>query len=376
MKRIWLATMAVSAMALVACGMSTSDDAGAFGSPQDAGKASSSSGGGYSNAGAPSSSSSSSGGSGGLEAEEPADGAEANGETPGAQSGLLTAGVWDDNLNFDFFKGYLTNAGQLQGLPSFSLAERETARTKWAQRTAANELDIAFLIDTTGSMGDELKYLQTEIQGISETIKTKFPQVTPRYGLVLYRDKGDAYETRPFDFQALDGFRTKLAEQSVGGGGDYPEGVAAGLDATLKLSWRNGAVARLAFWVADAPHHIGEEGAVKTAITTAMQKDVHVYPVAASGTDDRAEYTMRTAAQLTGGRYVFLTDDSGVGNDHAEPHIPCYHVTRFDGALVRMVESELSGTHAQPKTEEIIRSVGNPQNGQCSTKSSGTVKIY
>ena len=85
---------------------------------------------------------------------------------------------------------------------------------------------------------------------------------------------------------------------------------------------------------------------------------------------------MRTAAQLTGGRYVFLTDDSGVGNAHAEPHIPCYHVTKFNGALVRMVESEMTGTHVQPKPEEIVRSVGNPQNGVCSTKSNGNVTIY
>ena len=84
---------------------------------------------------------------------------------------------------------------------------------------------------------------------------------------------------------------------------------------------------------------------------------------------------MRTAAQMTGGRYIFLTDDSGIGNSHAEPAIPCYHVTKFDGALVRMVESEMSGTHVQPKAEEIIRTVGNPQNGQCTTKDRGNVSI-
>ena len=85
---------------------------------------------------------------------------------------------------------------------------------------------------------------------------------------------------------------------------------------------------------------------------------------------------MRAAAQMTGGRYIFLTDDSGVGADHAEPHIPCYHVTKFNGALVRMVESELAGGRVEAQAADILRTVGNPTNGQCVTKSNGNVSLY
>jgi hypothetical protein len=144
----------------------------------------------------------------------------------------------------------------------------------------------------------------------------------------------------------------------------------------VKLSWRSGSVARLTFWVADAPHHVGEEGSVKASIASAAAKDVHIYPVAASGADARTELTMRTAAQMTGGRYVFLTDDSGIGNAHEEPHIPCYQVTKFDRAIVRMVESEVTGTHVEPGEGEVIRTVGDPHDGQCVTKSAGPVTIY
>jgi hypothetical protein len=162
----------------------------------------------------------------------------------------------------------------------------------------------------------------------------------------------------------------------VDGGGDYPEAVAAGLGAAMKLGWRAGTnTARLTFWVGDAPDHAGSEQAIASAVNAAIAKDVHLYPIAASGTDDRMEYTMRTAAQLTGGRYTFLTDDSGVGNAHAEPHIPCYHVTKFNGAIVRMVDSELTGTHVEPAPAEIIRSIGSPKDGRCET-TRGSVVIY
>ena len=100
-------------------------------------------------------------------------------------------------------------------------------------------------------------------------------------------------------------------------------------------------------------------------------------PVVSSDTDDVAEYQMRSAAQLTGGRYVFLTNDSGVGNDHAEPHIPCYSVTRLDGAIVRMLQIELSGRHVAPEENEVVRTVGKPnKDGRCHLPSGALVASY
>ena len=42
---------------------------------------------------------------------------------------------------------------------------------------------------------------------------------------------------------------------------------------------------------------------------------------------------MRQAALVTNGRYLFLTDDSGVGLSHAEPNIACYRVTSLKSLL-------------------------------------------
>jgi hypothetical protein len=227
-------------------------------------------------------------------------------------------------------------------------------------------------------MGDELSYLNAEIDAIADSIAEKYPAATVRYGLVLYRDQGDAYVTKKFDFTtSLSSFQTTLAAQGASGGGDYPEAVAEGLSDANSLSWRaDASVARLTFWIADAPTHTTKTAQLKTAIESSMQQDIHIYPVSASGTDERAEYAMRSAAQITGGRYIFLTDDSGVGGTHAEPHIPCYVVTKFDRALVRMVESEMSGQHAFAPAGEILRTVGSPVDGKCQTQSSGQVVLY
>ena len=63
-------------------------------------------------------------------------------------------------------------------------------------------------------------------------------------------------------------------------------------------------------------------------------------------------------ALLTGSKFLFLSYDSGVGNSHAEPSIPCYQVERLNNLMVRMFSSELTGQHIQALPGDIIRTVG------------------
>lgn len=301
---------------------------------------------------------------------------------PLPQSGQLTAGVWDDNLNFDFWKPYAASFKKRdpQDLAMFAEQELATARDLALGHHAPHgELDVQLVLDTTGSMGDELSYLQSEFDAIAAKVRVKFPNVTPRWSLVVYRDKGDDYVTRQFDFTTdTNQFRRDLRAQSAGGGGDTPEAVVQGLTAGLAQTWRQKpSVAKVAFWVADAPAHPGEGRVLANVIRGAREKGVHIYPIASSDTDETAEYQMRSAAQLTGGRYVFLTNDSGIGNDHAEPHIPCYNVTRLDSAIVRMIQIELSGRHVEPEQDEVVRSVGRPnREGKCQLSSGALVASF
>jgi hypothetical protein len=128
--------------------------------------------------------------------------------------------------------------------------------------------------------------------------------------------------------------------------------------------------------VADAPHHGDNAGAMSDAIRGARELDIHVYPVASSGVDDLVELSMRSSAQLTGGRYLFLTDDSGIGGAHKEPTIPCYFVTKLDDAILRMVDIEMTGAYREPDASEIIRTGGDPQDGACTLESGDEVLAF
>jgi len=297
------------------------------------------------------------------------------------QSGVLTAGVWDDNKNFDRFLSYRSGVltQNLPGLLTIDEAEHRAARDALAAAAGPKQkLDVSLVIDTTGSMGDEISYLQKEFDALATTIQTKFPGSEQRWSLVTYKDTTDEYVVRWFDFRAdTKEFREKLAAQSASGGGDFPEASDQALDAATRLSWRaDPSVAKLMFWVADAPHHDSVEKRMTAAIRSARDQQIHVYPVASSGVDELTELSMRSAAQLTGGRYVFLTDDSGVGGTHKEASVPCFFVTKLDKAILRMVDIEMTGSYREPDATDVLRKGGDPKSGVCTLEGGQQVTIY
>ncbi len=229
-----------------------------------------------------------------------------------------------------------------------------------------SQLDLAFVIDATGSMSDELEYIKTEIRGIVDEVRHEFPNVDIRFALIVYRDAGDRYLTRVFDFtNDLTQHQSDLADQFAAGGGDLPESMHLALEDAITLDWRETGTARVMFLIADAPPHTYEAAQALEGVLSLRETGVAIYPVAASGVELEAEMVMRTAALLTLGQYVFLTDDSGVGNTHAEPRIPCYHVEHLDRIMIRAIESELAGHAIHPDPLDAIRTVGQPVDGVC-----------
>lgn len=230
------------------------------------------------------------------------------------------------------------------------------------------QLDLMFIIDTTGSMGDELDYLTAELKNIVTVISDKYSQLAIRYGLVVYRDIGDEYIVHSSAFtQSVDEMEKLLQKQRASGGGDYPEAMEQGLEQALSAPWHTGNTARVAFLVADAPPHDENLLPMLTLSHTAREKGVHIYSLAASGVADTAEYLMRSISVLTHSRYLFLTDDSGVGNSHAIPTVPCYQITKLNASIIRAIESELAGQRIEEASTGIIKEVGLQQDGQCSS---------
>lgn len=214
-----------------------------------------------------------------------------------------------------------------------------------------NVIELMFVIDTTGSMSDELSYIKAEVDDVIARVKESNPGVTVRLALMFYRDKGDEYVTRYFDFtEDIEAQRENLAKQKSVGGGDYPEAVHTAIEEAVAKQWSSGNTTKLLFHILDAPpHDIAEDAATyREAIFSAAEKGIRIIPVASSGVNKETEYLLRSEALLTGGTYTFLTDDSGIGNSHLEPTVGQYTVEFLNSMLVRLICEFYTGEDISP----------------------------
>ncbi|EDL48107.1 VWA domain-containing protein [Erythrobacter sp. SD-21] len=230
---------------------------------------------------------------------------------------------------------------------------------------AVRKLDLALVVDVTGSMGDELRFLKEELRSIIDQLEARHRDIDIRVAFSFYRDEGDDFVTQTFDFDSdVARAQTRLAAQHAGGGGDYEEAMQDALVRAAQLEWRKDAVKSLLL-VGDAPPHDEDIPRTWLAAEHLRAERVHVVPVGASGVADVAEYVMRAMAAATQSRYTFLTDDSGIGNPHAKPALDCYLVTRLDQLLRRVIDSQISGRRIEPEKNEVIRAVGEYDAGRC-----------
>ena len=204
-----------------------------------------------------------------------------------------------------------------------------------------NKIEIAFVVDATGSMGDELEYLKTELYDVIGRVKDDNPQASIATSSVFYRDEGDNYLTRISGFSnTVSTTINFIKQQSADGGGDFPEAVHTALDkAVSELQWSSSARTRILFLMLDAPPHYNPEVILKLhqSILKAAEMGIKVIPVTASGINKETEFLMRFFSITTNGSYVFITDDSGVGNDHLEPTVGDYQVEFLNNLMVRLI---------------------------------------
>jgi hypothetical protein len=220
-----------------------------------------------------------------------------------------------------------------------------------AQPPAELRLDVLFLLDTTGSMADELTRIQETIDSIAGRIDGLTPRPALRFGLVAYRDRGEVYVTRVANFSTdLATFRQQLSELRAEGGGDEPEALNEALHQAVQgVPWADGAV-RLVFLVADAPPHLDYEqdyDYIQEA-RAAVARGIKIYPIAASNSGPQAEYIFRQLAQQTLGRFIFLTYQEGQSGGAPGESTTLdagkqdYTVERLDELIVQVIKRELA----------------------------------
>ena len=176
-------------------------------------------------------------------------------------------------------------------------------------------VEVAFVLDTTGSMGPLIEGAKRKIWSIATAIVDANPAAQVRMGLVAYRDIGDEYVTKKFDLTTdIQDLYANLLELRARGGGDWPESVNEALEVGVtKLNWTQGEeICRILFLVGDAPPHMdyAQDTKYPAVLRMARERDIIVNAVQAGGARN-TERVWRDIAQLGGGRYIPIPQDGG-----------------------------------------------------------------
>lgn len=233
--------------------------------------------------------------------------------------------------------------------------EQPVTVTHWGEEVQWNEcttsvtqtrnIDIAFIVDATGSMSDEIDFLKADLTDIITKVQSRHTDANIRTAALFYRDEGDEYLTKHNNFTSnLSQTVNFIKNQHAEGGGDYPEAVHSALAAGLQdLSWNEEHSVRLAFMLLDAPPHHQSDvlASLQQSIPQYAKRGIRIIPVAASGIDKQTEFFLRFTAMATDGTYVFITNHSGIGGEHIEATVGDYEVELLNGLIVRLIDQYL-----------------------------------
>jgi Mg-chelatase subunit ChlD len=212
-------------------------------------------------------------------------------------------------------------------------------------------LDIVFIMDTTGSMGEEISRLKSTIEIINLNLVSLSTKPKIRFGMVLYKDRDDEYLTRIIPLTGdLDKFRSELDRVNASGGGDEPEDLQSALKETVKkIAWNSDGI-RLAYLITDAPPHLdyGQDYTYATAARDARKAGIKIFSVGTGGLNLMGEYILRQIAQYTSAAYIFLTygekGESEGGREGSVSHHTGanFQTDKLESIIIRLTKEELS----------------------------------
>jgi hypothetical protein len=201
---------------------------------------------------------------------------------------------------------------RMAGIIAFALLS-----APWPASSAAAKpiVEVAFVLDTTGSMGPLIEGAKRKIWSIATSIVECAPGAEIRMGLVAYRDIGDDYVTKKFELTTdIQDLYASLPELKARGGGDWPESVNEALQvATTELAWTDEPhTTRIMFLVGDAPPHMDYRQDTKypEVVRMARQRGITVNAVQAGSARDTAR-VWREIARMGNGDYIPIPQDGG-----------------------------------------------------------------
>ena len=178
---------------------------------------------------------------------------------------------------------------------------------------AMAQADIAFVLDTTYSMEENINHVKNNIVTFTKALNAQ--NVSIGLSLVDYQDlKADGIDSTKVHqnqnttwIYDLNTYQTMITNLSLGGGGDVPECAVDALETTRQLSYRPSATKWLVL-VTDATYKVDNRfGIDSLAEEVELLKQSGIKCIVVSSKDTKEQY--RPLYEQTGGTWIDIYDD-------------------------------------------------------------------
>lgn len=251
------------------------------------------------------------------------------------------------------------DAQQISKSDHFDLAAEtksaETTKEAAPSRAPRPHIDLAFCIDTTGSMQGEIDEVKTKVKEIVAKLSGGKPSPVIRVGLVAFRDRSDEYVTKVFPFtEDIDRVVKDISDLKAQGGGDAPEAVAHGLHSSVhELKWdKNSKTLKLLFVIGDAGPNKSDKFDWKQEAKDAIAGGIQINTIGCDGLQRFAaaegSEVFQEIAKLADGKFEFLSYRSEVANKDGS-HSTIVHAA---GKAYKMKASDATAWRAGAKNLE------------------------
>ncbi|MFN3195511.1 MAG: T9SS type A sorting domain-containing protein [Chlorobiota bacterium] len=209
--------------------------------------------------------------------------------------------------------------------------------------TQPNKVDILFAIDATGSMGDRIEYLNSELEEMVSNLIKNNSEIDLRVGSVFYRDyffpKDELVNTHNFtkDIFSLNDFLG--SQESICNFNTHQAVDVALSSAVNEFSWSENARARIMFLKTDTKPHKHEKYLKRFRELTAKASEmgIRVVPIIVDDIDKSGEFVYRSTALLTNGSFFYFYGDTITDNCYREPTTDSYDVEMMNEMIVRII---------------------------------------
>ena len=206
-----------------------------------------------------------------------------------------------------------------------------------------NKVDILFAMDATGSMGDRIEYLNSELEEMITTLNKNNSEIDVRVGSVFYRDyffpTDELVNTHNFtkDILSLNDF---LGSQESICSFNTHQAVDIALSSAInEFSWSENARTRIMFLMTDTKPHKQEKylRRFRELAAKASEMGIRVVPIIVDDIDKSGEFVYRSTALLTNGSFFYLSGDTITDNCFREPTTDSYDVEMMNEMIVRII---------------------------------------